>query len=391
MDAVSVYPSIFILAIALLTAWAISFFQKKEPLIVVKYQTIEGLRGYLALFVFICHACAYYYYIRNGKWQDPPSHLYSQFGYTSVALFFMITGFLFSSKLIDGKKSNIDWTRLVISRILRLTPLYLAALGCLLIIVAILSDFTLNEPLLRVVKRIIHWSAFTIFENPDINKIKDTWIILSGVTWTFIYEWLFYFSLPLLGVLFYRTNYNLPILLIATCLTIFIVVKVNLSFICFCPFASGIIASLLVRSSVFCRYARKKMNAVLIVFLLITNTWLYGESFAWIPLLILSVVFILIACGNDLCGILTAKISFTLGKMAYSIYLLHGIILFITFHFILCKEYASSLSAVQHWLIISTITPVLLLICYTTYLCIEKPAMEASTRVAAYLQKQQKN
>ena len=141
----------------------------------------------------------------------------------------MITGFLFSSKLIDGKKSPIDWTRFVISRVLRLVPLYLVIVLFLLLIIGLLTNFTAQEPIFRMVKRVIQWIAFTVFENPDINEVQQTWMIVAGVTWTFAYEWLFYLSLPLIGPFFYRTNRHTIILLITSSLLLFIVFHVQLS------------------------------------------------------------------------------------------------------------------------------------------------------------------
>ncbi|MFC6337438.1 acyltransferase family protein [Pseudomonas karstica] len=60
-----------------------------------RFVTIDGLRGYLAFFVFLHHSCIWYYYLQSGVWALPPSRLFVHFGQMGVALFFMITGFLF--------------------------------------------------------------------------------------------------------------------------------------------------------------------------------------------------------------------------------------------------------------------------------------------------------
>src|SRR5579862_6911783 len=74
-----------------------------------RFLAIDGLRGYLALSVFLHHSCVWYFYLRTGKWELPPSRLYVQLGQSSVALFFMITGFLFYSKLLQARNREFDW------------------------------------------------------------------------------------------------------------------------------------------------------------------------------------------------------------------------------------------------------------------------------------------
>ena len=111
-----------------------------------RFLSIDGLRGYLALFVFLHHSCVWYFYVRSGRWETPPSQLYVHFGQSSVALFFMITGFLFYSKLINAHRHrSFDWERLYIARVLRLTPLYLFAVALMLFLVILKSAGALHE------------------------------------------------------------------------------------------------------------------------------------------------------------------------------------------------------------------------------------------------------
>lgn len=90
-----------------------------------RFNSIDGLRGHLAFFVFLHHSCIWYFYLHDGYWRVPESRLFTHFGQTSVALFFMITSFLFFTKLLNSNEKGIDWNRLFISRFLRLVPLYL--------------------------------------------------------------------------------------------------------------------------------------------------------------------------------------------------------------------------------------------------------------------------
>ena len=124
MSPVSPLPALACLLVAMATAYLLG---KKfgVPSSLGRFNSIDGLRGYLAFFVFLHHASIWYFYLQTGKWALPPSNLYTQFGHSSVFLFFMITGFLFFSKLIDGRTQTIDWGKLFVSRLLRLAPLYL--------------------------------------------------------------------------------------------------------------------------------------------------------------------------------------------------------------------------------------------------------------------------
>ena len=56
---------------------------------------------------------------------------------------------------------------------------------------------------------------------------------------------------------------------------------------------------------------------------------------AVLQFLLLTVVFCIVAAGNDLCGLLNRPVSRKLGEMAYSVYLLHGLLLYATFNFVL--------------------------------------------------------
>lgn len=94
-----------------------------------RFFTIDGLRGYLAFFVFLHHSCIWYYYLGSGVWANPPNRVFVHFGQIGVSLFFMITGFLFFSKMLDSRKSGVDWLRLYSSRFLRLTPLYVFSMS----------------------------------------------------------------------------------------------------------------------------------------------------------------------------------------------------------------------------------------------------------------------
>src|SRR5476649_2958569 len=57
--------------------------------------SLDGLRGILALAVMIHHSFTAYGYFMRGQWIWSSSSIFNQLGQSSVAMFFMITGFLF--------------------------------------------------------------------------------------------------------------------------------------------------------------------------------------------------------------------------------------------------------------------------------------------------------
>ena len=89
-----------------------------------RFASIDGLRGYLAFGVFIHHSIITWIFLSTGKIDLPPSNFYSQLGQGSVALFFMITGFLFWDRLLTQGRQH-DWLAFAVSRLFRLYPLYL--------------------------------------------------------------------------------------------------------------------------------------------------------------------------------------------------------------------------------------------------------------------------
>lgn len=120
-----------------------------------RFETLDGLRGYLAIFVMFHHSAIWFHYIKENSWGIINSNLYTHFGGVSVGLFFMITAFLFFSKIMDAKDKPIDWLRLFISRFMRIMPLYLLVFGALLLVVAILSSFKLQEDGLSLFRNIM--------------------------------------------------------------------------------------------------------------------------------------------------------------------------------------------------------------------------------------------
>ena len=169
MDATSLWPAAGVVLVALATAMFLPRTTLQEASSTPRYPSLDGLRGYLALAVFVSHSSIWYFYLRSGTWDVPPSNVYTQLGQGSVTLFFMITGFVFWSKLLDGRHQPIDWSRLYLSRALRLGPLYLVAVACVLLMSFGRAGFQLREAPAVVAEQTAQWLLFTI---PGISSVN---------------------------------------------------------------------------------------------------------------------------------------------------------------------------------------------------------------------------
>ena len=102
-------------------------------------------------------------------------------------------------------------------------------------------------------------------------------------------------------------------------------------------------------------------------------------------MLLIAIAFSIIACGNTLFGLLITPASRTLGEMSYSIYLLHSILLFVTFNFMVGSVEPHALSPLAHWFVIVGITPILVSTCFVTFMLIENPAMRSTEHVTNWV------
>lgn len=344
-----------------------------------RVSTIDGLRGYLAIGVFLYHACIWFFYLRSGIWEAPPSRLYTHMGQTAVVVFFMVTGFLFTGKLLDARTKPLGWAWLYTGRLFRLAPLYLFAMAVMLLMVAALSGWQLRQSPAQLAAGIAHWLAFTWADHPDLNGVAHTGLITAGASWTLRYEWAFYLTLPLLAlVLAARPPPGYIAMALAVCVAVY---RLHLSALVMTTFAGGIAAAVLVRHAGVRAVAASPLSGGVVLACLVSVVRFFPTPYSLRALLLLSLAFVLIAGGNTLFGLLTHASSRLLGEMTYSIYILHGIVLFGLFRFGLGLSAASRLSALGHWSVIALCTPLLIALCFFTFRWIELPGMRAASTV----------
>ncbi len=168
--------------------------------------SLDGLRGLLALCVFTHHGIITQSTSQGLPWQAPDGNFENLLGQASVALFFMISAYLFWGRVIKKNTAPISWLSFLQGRVYRLAPMYFVAILLLLAIVAVETNFTLHVPAQKLMKEIMRWCSFNFFGMPDINGLPATHTILSTI-WTLRYEWIFYIGLPVMAFLYFRTGY----------------------------------------------------------------------------------------------------------------------------------------------------------------------------------------
>ena len=379
MDVIS---KIFVLPILFLALGTISII---APIIGIeapkhRYVTIDGMRGFLAMFVFLHHSSSWYYFARINHWSIIPSSLYNQFGSTSVAVFFMITSFLFFTKLIDSYGREFDWLKLYVGRIVRIMPLYIVAVCTLFVIVGCVTRFTLQE---SFGKLLLQFGQWLMIMEPNVNGMNGTKFVICGVQWSLAYEWLFYCSLAIIGWVFLRLKPSLILLLTTTIFGVIFALIISRYYpsrvwLRLWPFASGLVAAIIARNDKAKKIFSNMWVSPVLVALLAITLFFYPLIFTLVPFLCMTIVFIGISCGNDLFGIFSWKPCRLLGQITYSVYLLHGLLLFITFYFILGLKKSAHLTILEHWITISIVSVFVVIVCSFTYYYIEKPGTESA-------------
>ena len=341
----------------------------------IRYPEIDGLRGYLAFFVFLHHCYIWQVFLKTENWEDPQSNLFNQFGETTVVFFFIITAFLFTTKLFNNKTGEIDWQEYLKSRFFRLFPMYIFSVIIVFILVAYLTQFTVRVPFAENLKSVLSWIFFNVRkDNSNINGLEKTFILNSGITWTLPYEWTFYFLLPLIA-LWFKIKVNLKAVLSFTAGAAIIMILNKSSLRHFMPFVGGIVVAVLIHSKKFEGILKEKKYTLLALILLILSVYFFNGGRKPIQIIISSLVFLIIAAGNNFFGIFSSVFSRKFGQVTYSLYLVHGILLFIIFNFLIGFERAKTLTDIEFWLIITASIFPLILICQITFKYIELPLM----------------
>ncbi|MFM2214109.1 MAG: hypothetical protein RL427_1372 [Bacteroidota bacterium] len=373
MDTTLVLNLLPIFLVLFVTLWAINKLITLE-LVPVRYPEIDGIRGYLAFFVFLHHSYIWEQYLQTKTWEDPKSVLFTHFGQTSVVLFFIITAFLFITKVVESK-SDFDWRAYIKARFFRLFPMYFCLVLVIFTMVGYYSNFKQWDSAIGLLKSGLSWLFFTVDGAQDLNGFNSTFLMNSGVSWTLPYEWMFYFLLPIFALLLRKKVPYLTVLIFT--LVFLLILWINQASIRhFMPFIGGIVAAVLLQNTNIRATLGRPVYSLIAIVLLVVPILFFDSGRKPVPLICSSLFFMIIASGNSLFGVLNRSLSRKFGQITYSLYLVHGTLLFVLFYGVLGLERASQLSTTEYWgLIALTVIP-LLLVSQLTFKYIELPMMQ---------------
>lgn len=331
---------------------------------------IDGLRFFLSFFVVCHHYVLSYRYFEGKPWNsesiaDYPINTLT--GPLGVAIFFMVSGYVFASVNVQS------WTGFYKKRALRIVPIYMvSSLFCIAIALWVQRY---NIDTTNIFGNIYFWldAGFT-GSKPDLFGMANTKLINAGVSWTLFYEWAFYFSLPLIYMLRDKMG-SIPLSITVFFISFYFISTqnpFNASFISY--FAIGFLSKELQNNVNISKFICNITGWVLLITIFIFARDMY--SISYLP--IISALFVFICLGGDFFGILEKKAFIRLGDASYSIYLLHGIAWFCMNKTI---QALGIITTPFEYILVSTFTYfALLLISSATYKLIEKPFITLGKR-----------
>ena len=288
---------------------------------------IDGLRGLLAVGVLTHHTFAAYGFFTKGLWTWSTSSILNQLGQSTVALFFMITGFLFTLKAAN---KAMDWRKLYFSRIARLLPLYFLVVCCVFVLVFYLSNWKFLDSTYQVARQFVLWLTFVCIDRPDVNEFPMTWTLIAGVNWTLKYEVLFYiFAVPGLHLLqrVLPPKLTAGVVLVSLVLLLAIATRKGISggeVIYSVQFLGGVLVACLIQFQEGRAAVRSKSMRILAVLALIAISCMQSSA-NWLAVAATTVIFSSVVGGASIFGLLKTRPAVWLGDVSYGIYLLHGL------------------------------------------------------------------
>lgn len=329
---------------------------------------VDGLRGFLALGVFAYHFGLWREVLQGQYWGAPVSYFEYQLGKVGVSFFFMITAFLFCRKVVFSDR--VDWRSLYVGRLFRIYPLYIFVV-LLISAMAFLRTGELQVSLAELLTSLGRWM---IFDQPPINGYEDTRQLVAGVVWTLAYELVYYLFLPALALI---AGKRVPLwALVLPVLAVIYAHAFGMSLRGFASFFAGMAAAFLIDRRWFSDLARTQLADVLVLGCVLVALLVPVPG----DVIFVGGAFCLIAGGCSLGGLLTRRLTRTLGEVTYSIYLLHGIVLSALIYFVIGQDAAAQIPEYAYNLLAAPVTFILVGCSFWAFKYVEAPGMQLGAK-----------
>jgi peptidoglycan/LPS O-acetylase OafA/YrhL len=192
---------------------------------------------------------------------------------------------------------------------------------------------------------------------------------MNVVLWTLRYEWLFYLILPLLALFAQKRLFPLLFIALLGCYYYSKHIAIVSYYSVILNMLAGMTAAWVMSGRMPTQWLASKTVTIGIFLLVLISPYLklpepYGEE----QTLLLFAIFLPIAAGNTLFGLLSVKPLRLLGMISYSIYLLH-----FTMKTLNRSIGVSNLSEIQFWLLFMAMAALVTGLCMLTYRWIEYP------------------
>ena len=184
------------------------------------------------------------------------------------------------------------------------------------------------------------------------------------------YEWLFYFFLPILGVVL-RKNKNIVSISISIIFIVFYLKFNDVRMTHFISFLGGMIPVFIMKYNQNINL-NKHFYSFLVIICIIIALSFESSNDNYISKIFLIITFTLVALKNNIFGLLNTNFLKYLGEISYSTYLIHGLLLFTTFYFIGFNN-VKEFTPIEYVGVIGLLVFPLIAICSMSYYYIEKP------------------
>lgn len=383
VTAYSILPYLLIMAGLLLVAgWVLRlspFFRNllaADAASARRHQTLDGLRGFLALGVVFSHATSYRQFFSTQKWDWPPSNFYTLAGEGSVLFFFMLTGYLFWSKAI-AKRGMINPLALYRNRFWRIYPLYAAVVAAGLFMGLVALRFHFEQPLWTVFKGVARlavpgWRVWCPLDSFSL-------MFFFMHTWTLWYECVFYLVFPILA-LFATPRRFIVLVMIAIAGYVFNPLHIEPIYRFFIlAFVVGMAVAHLTPMIPQENPIIRKVVAVLpwlVMGIVVLN---YSTVLAWVPFSLAAIAFQGFVLGCDGWGLLTHPTARLLGTISYSVYLVHMLVLYGMLRGFNRLIPINSISDTSYWLLTALTILAVVGISLVTYRLFEHPFLHVGS------------